>query len=121
MTTDVLVGDVRYRLRASSQPPGWTAYAEQLESGRRYGVEAAGATSEEAIDRLTRWLMWQYEHTSALSALQQAERAYHQAVASNAFPGSVEESSSAETRKDLLDALVAARERLDDVRARRPI
>jgi hypothetical protein len=66
------------------------------------------------------WVEWQREHTAALAALQEAQRAYHRSVGEGAFAGSAQEMSAAEMRKDALDALDAARVRLDGVRARKP-
>lgn len=63
---------------------------------------------------------WQKEHTTALAELQEAQRAYHRTVAATAFQGSAEEPSAEEMRRASLDALDAARIRLDQVRARRP-
>ena len=63
---------------------------------------------------------WQREHAAALAELQEAQRAYHRAVAATAFQGSADEPSAEEMRRASLDALDAARIKLDDVRARRP-
>ena len=52
--------------------------------------------------------------------LQDAQRAYHRTVAATAFQGAAEEPSAEEMRRASLDALDAARIRLDDVRARKP-
>ena len=67
-----------------------------------------------------RWLEWQHEHTAALEMLQQAERAYHRTVAGSAFASPTEGPSPIELQKESLDAVEAARLRLDDIRARRP-
>ena len=63
---------------------------------------------------------WQREHAAALAELQEAQRAYHRTVAATAFQGAAEEPSVEEMRRASLDALDAARIRLDEVRARRP-
>ena len=63
---------------------------------------------------------WQREHAAALAELQEAQRAYHRAVAATAFQGAAEEPSAEEMRRASLDALDAARIKLDEVRARRP-
>ncbi len=63
---------------------------------------------------------WQREHAEALAELQEAQRTYHRTVAATAFLGAVEEPSAEEMRRAALDALDAARLKLDDVRARRP-
>ena len=63
---------------------------------------------------------WQREHAAALADLQDAQHAYHRAVATTAFQGAAEEPTAEEMRRAALDALDAARIRLDEVRARRP-
>ncbi len=66
------------------------------------------------------WQAWQREHTAALEALQQAQRAYHRTIAGSAFASATEGPSAAEIQKESLDAVEAARVRLDEIRARRP-
>jgi hypothetical protein len=66
------------------------------------------------------FVAWQQEHASALEELQEAQRAYHRAVAATAFQGPNEEPSAEEMRRASLEALDAARLKLDEVRARRP-
>lgn len=66
------------------------------------------------------FLQWQREHAAALEELQEAQRAYHRTVAATAFQGTAEEPSAEEMRRASLEALDAARVKLDDVRARRP-
>ena len=63
---------------------------------------------------------WRREHAAALAELQEAQRAYHRAVAATAFQGAADEPSAEEMRRASLDALDAARIKLDEVRARRP-
>jgi hypothetical protein len=63
---------------------------------------------------------WQREHIAALEELQEAQRAYHRTVAATAFQGAAEEPSAEEMRRASLEALDAARIKLDQVRARRP-
>ena len=67
-----------------------------------------------------RWLQWQREHAAALEALQEAQRAYHRTIAGSAFASPTEGPSAIEMQKESLDAVEAARVRLDEVRARRP-
>ena len=55
----------------------------------------------------------------AKSALQQAERSYHRTVAGSAFANPTEGPSAIELQKESLEAVEAARLRLDEVRARR--
>ena len=64
---------------------------------------------------------WQREHAAALAELQDAQRAYHRAVASTSFQGAADEPTAEEMRRTALEALDAARIRLDDVRGRRPL
>jgi len=59
------------------------------------------------------WAEWQRDHAEALAALQEAQRAYHRvAVAS--------QQSAVGSQTGSLEALDAARVKLDEVRARRP-
>lgn len=67
-----------------------------------------------------RWLEWQREHAAALDALQQTQRAYHRTVAGSAFARASEGPSAAEIQKEALDAVEAARLRLDEIRGRQP-
>lgn len=116
----VSIGAVRYRLSAVERDGQWIARAQRDDTGDPFGVECAGATEDEARARLTRWLEWQAEHAAALEDLQQAERAYHRTIAGSAFVSPTEGPSAIEMQKESLDALEAARVRLDDIRARQP-
>ena len=66
------------------------------------------------------WLVWQREHTAALEALQEAQRAYHRTIAGSAFASPTEGPTAIELQKESLDVVEAARVRLDEIRARRP-
>ena len=66
------------------------------------------------------WLEWQREHAAALEALQQAQRAYHRTIAGSAFASPTEGPSPVELQKESLDAVEAARVRLDEIRQRKP-
>ena len=68
----------------------------------------------------SRWQEWQREHAAALEALQQAQRAYHRTIAGSAFASPTEGPSATELQKESLDAVEAARVRLDEIRARKP-
>ena len=68
----------------------------------------------------SRWQEWQREHAAALEALQQAQRAYHRTIAGSAFASPTEGPSAIELQKESLDAVEAARVRLDEIRGRRP-
>jgi hypothetical protein len=72
--------------------------------------------SGEAVD----WAGWQREHAEALSALQEAQRAYHRTIAGSAFASPTEGPSPIEMQKEALDAVETARRHLDEVRARQP-
>jgi hypothetical protein len=98
----------------------WIARAERADTGDPFGIECAGATREIATARLENWLSWQAEHAAALESLQHAERAYHRTIAGSAFASPIEGPSAMEMQKESLDALEAARVRLDEVRARKP-
>lgn len=69
------------------------------------------------------WIEWQREHEEALAALQAAQHAYHRTVANGAFAGTADGPSvaeNAEMQHVSLEALDAARVRLDEVRAQKP-
>lgn len=117
---EISIGGSHYRLSATEREGRWVAHAERLDTGDRFGAECAGATEVEAIERVARWLDWQNEHAAALAALQQAERAYHRTIAGSAFANPTEGPTAIEMQKESLDAVEAARLRLDEVRARRP-
>ena len=118
--SDVTIGTSRFRIVAVPREDGWVAHAERTENGDMFGVEFAAQTEQEASERVVGWLRWQHEHTEALEALQQAERAYHRTIAGSAFASPTEGPSAVEMQKESLDAVEAARVRLDEVRARRP-
>jgi phosphoglycolate phosphatase-like HAD superfamily hydrolase len=114
------IGSTTFILRATERDGQWLAHAEREDNGDPFGIEWAGASEAEAVARLTRWLEWQSEHTAALEALQQAERAYHRTIAGSAFASPTEGPSAIEMQKESLDGVEAARVRLDEVRARKP-
>jgi hypothetical protein len=116
----ITIGDTPFRLVAIERDGQWLAHAEREDNGDAFGVECAGATEQAAIDRLRQWLEWQHEHAAALEALQQAERAYHRTIAGSAFASPIEGPTPLELQKESLDAVEAARVRLDEVRARKP-
>ena len=111
------------RIIAEERHDQWIARAAREDNGDPFGIECSAPTRDEAVARLTRWLDWQREHSAALEALQQAERAYHRAVADSAFANPADEPSGGRRsalQKESLDALEAARIRLDEIRAHRP-
>lgn len=112
------MGVAGYRVIATPRNGQWTAHAVREESGERFGIDVTAPSEEEATSRLSSWLEWQREHTLALEALLQAERAYHRAVAGQAFTGP--DAIAAEARESL-ELVERARARLDEVRARRPL
>lgn len=114
------VGEVVYRLVADQRAGQWFARAEHPDTRNRFGVECCGTTERDAIDRLERWLEWQSEHTAALEALRQAERAYQRTVAGGALASAAEGAPAIEMQKESLEQVEAARIRLDEVRARKP-
>ena len=111
---------MKYTIKTHERDGQWVARAERSDSGDPFGIECSGPTERQAADRLERWLEWQAEHTTALEALQAAESAYHRTIAGSAFAGSIEGPSPTEMQKESLEALEAARVRLDEVRARKP-
>ncbi len=111
---------MNYNIVCVEREGRWVAHAEYPETGDPFGVECSGATREEATERMAHWLAWQAEHRAALDALQQAERAYHRTIAGSAFASPTEGPSGLEMQKESLEALEAARIRLDEVRGRKP-
>jgi len=109
-----------YRIITSERDGHVVARARRSDTGDPFGIECSGATVDEATRRLTAWLEWQGEHAAALAALQQAEQAYHRTIAGSAFASGVEGPSAVELQKESLEALEAARMRLDEVRIRKP-
>lgn len=118
--TETIVGGRRYRIVTARRDADWIAHAEHADTGERFGIECAAVTEHAVVDRIMRWLEWQHEHAVALEALQQAERSFHRSVAGSAFVSPTEGPSAIELQKESLDAVEAARLRLDEVRARRP-
>jgi hypothetical protein len=117
---EAVIGDQRFRILAVRRDADWIAHAERADSGDRFGIECAAPTEDAAVARVARWLDWQHEHAVALEALQQAEGAYHRTVAGSAFASPTEGPSAIELQKESLEAVEAARLRLDEIRARRP-
>ena len=109
-----------YRIVCVERGGEWIAHAERPDTGDPFGIECAGGSQDEATARLSAWLSWQADHTAALEALQQAERAYHRAIAGSAFANPTEGPSALEIQKESLVAVESARIRLDEVRARKP-
>jgi hypothetical protein len=116
----VTVGDRQFILHAVERTGDWVAHAVREDSGDRFGIECAGVSEADAIARLTEWLAWQHEHAAALDALQLAEHEYHRTIAGSAFANPTEGPSPLELQKESLDAVEAARVRLDDIRSRQP-
>ena len=109
-----------YRISATERDGQWIARAHDEGTGDPFGIEYSGPTEVAAVERLERWLYWQREHTAALEALLQAERAYHRTIAGSAFLSPSEDPSPIELQKESLEAVEAARVRLDEVRGRKP-
>jgi hypothetical protein len=117
---EVTTGDRRYRIVAIERDGTWHAHAEEVAVGTRFGAEYTAPSETEAIERVARWIDWQYEHAAALAALQSAERAYHRTIAGSAFVSPVEGPSALELQKESLQEVEAARVRLDEIRAGKP-
>jgi hypothetical protein len=111
---------VSHRILCDERNGQWVARAVREDNGDPFGIECTGATWEEASTRLTLWLDWQREHAAALEALQQAERAYHRTIAGSAFATAADGASPLEWQKESLEAVEAARVRLDEIRSRKP-
>jgi hypothetical protein len=117
---EISIGDRTYRLVVSKRDGDWMAHAERVDTGESFGIECAGSSETVAADRLGEWLTWQYEHSAALEALQQAERAYHRTVAGSAFANPSEGPTAIELQRESLEQVEAARIRLDEIRSRKP-
>jgi hypothetical protein len=117
----VTVGAITYRLTAAAREGQWLAHAERTDTGERFGIDCAGGTESDALERLAQWLDWQHEHAAALEALQQAERGYHRTIAGSAFANPTEGPTPIELQQEALHAVEAARLRLDEVRAKKPV
>jgi len=111
---------VKCRIVAEPRGGQWIARAVREDNGDPFGTECAGASEAEATRRMSEWLTWQEEHADALDALQRAERAYHRTIAGSAFVSATEGPDAIELQKESLNAVEAARVRLDEVRARKP-
>jgi hypothetical protein len=120
MMKQISIGDAHYQVASELRDGQWFARATREATGDPFGIECAGPTEADAVARLTRWLEWQSEHAAALDALQRAERAYHRTIAGSAFANPTEGPSAIELQKESLEAVEAARLRLDDIRARKP-
>jgi len=116
----VTIGSLTYRIPTTERDRQWIARAERVDTGDRFGIECTGASPEEAAGCVERWLEWQHDHAAALEDLQRAERAYHRTIAGSAFASPTEGPSAIELQKESLEAVEAARVRLDEIRARRP-
>ena len=116
----VTIGALTYRIPATERDGQWVARAERADTGDRFGIECTGASPDEAAACVERWLEWQHDHAAALEDLQRAERAYHRTIAGSAFASPTEGPSAIEMQKESLEAVEAARIRLDEIRAGRP-
>lgn len=116
---DLTLGPHTYALHTTEQGGRNVAHAVRVDTGDRFGIDVTGGSEPEALDKLTRWLEWQHEHTQALEALQQAERAYHRSMADAAF-AIARDSNAVDGSKASLEQVDTARKALDDVRGRRP-
>jgi hypothetical protein len=117
---EIAIGERRYRIVAKEQSSTWVAHAERSENADPFGIECAGRTETDAIARVAQWLEWQHEHATALESLQQAERVYHRTMAVGAFGGVTDGSTPGDLQRESLEAVEAARVRLDEIRARKP-
>ena len=118
--THITIADRRYRLLTTERDGRWMARAERETPAIRSESNAPATANAEATARLTRWLEWQREHAAALEELQRAERAYHRTIAGSAFASPTEGPSAIEMQKESLEAVEAARLRLDEIRGRKP-
>ena len=94
----------------------WVAQRGARRHRQAFGIDCTGATRDQAIDRLGRWLEWQAEHAAALAALQVAERIHYRTMAGTF----ASQTAPAAAKQETLEALDAARIRLDSIRSRKP-
>ena len=116
----LIVRGQQFNIRVSRRDGHSVAHAVRAETGDRFGADFTGGSDDEAVASLTKWLEWQSDHAAALEALQEAERAYHRAVAGHMLAGETDRSSAGQERTECLEQVASVRKRLDDVRARRP-
>ena len=118
MQQNIVIGGKTYVLDVIERQGQWCAEARQAPSGMRIGPTATSATQDEAIAQLRRWLEWQRDHQEALTALQDAQQAYHRAIAGSAFSSGLAEAT--ELQHEALQRIEEARLRLEDVRQAQP-
>ncbi|HKB12272.1 MAG TPA: hypothetical protein VKD69_16535 [Vicinamibacterales bacterium] len=111
---------MNHRIFCDFKDGRWVARAVREDNGDPFGIECAAETKDEAVAQLTRWIEWQREHAAALDALQQAERAYHRTIAGSAFASPADGLTAIELQKESLEAVEAARLRLDEIRSKKP-
>jgi hypothetical protein len=116
----LVVGGRELRIVTAWREGECIAHAERTDTGDSFGIACRAASEAEAIARVTTWLEWQHEHEAALESLQQAERAYHRAVAGVSLAASGEAPEAAEIQREALEQVEAARLRLDEVRGEQP-
>jgi hypothetical protein len=114
-----LMDESSHRIVTVQRNGRWAAQAQDA-AGRPFGIECAGATEQDAVGRLSRWLEWQRAHAAALVTLQEAQRAHHRVLAVSAFAGPTAGPLPLETQQESLAAVEAARVRLDAIRERQP-
>lgn len=118
MQKSISIGGTTYTLDAVERDGRWIAEARKAPSGMRAGPTATAATADGAIARLVQWLEWQHDHEDALGALQEAQQAYHRAIAGSAFSSGLAEAT--ELQHEALQRIEDARLRLEEVRQSQP-
>lgn len=107
-----------YRVHLAEDEGVWVATARRLDSGDTFGPPVPADRADEAADLLARWLEWQHAHTTALTALQTAETAYHRLAADGFAPADAEARRAA--LREALMRVDDRRRELDAVRGQRP-
>lgn len=115
---ELTIGTTEYRLISDDRNGRVVTHAVRLDNGDRFGIEVTGSTAEDTQTTLARWLQWQFEHSEALAALQQAERVYHKAMAGAAFGAAPD--AAADDSRVAVEAMNDARTKLDEIRLQRP-
>jgi hypothetical protein len=49
---------MHYRIITSERAGQWLAQAAREDTGDPFGIECAGASEQDAAERMTRWLEW---------------------------------------------------------------
>ena len=122
----VTIADRRFNLTSIERAGQWIAHAIREDNGERFLFFCKAVLA--ALPKLPHWpdmLHTNDWQTGLLPVLlrettPRAERDYHRAIAGSAFANPTESPGPFELQKESLEAVEAARVRLDEIRARKP-